>query len=217
MAAAAAAIMAAPARGAAPALALPAPAVDEPANAAGLETAVLAGGCFWGIEGVFEHVRGVRKVVSGYAGGSRLTANYELVSSGATGHAESVQIQFDPRQVSYGEILRIFFSVATDPTQVNQQYPDHGPQYRSEIFYQSPAQQRVAESYIRQLDQARVFRRPIATKVSPAKGFYAAEGYHQDFLARHPDHPYIVAWDLPKIAALSRAFPDRYRATPAGG
>jgi peptide-methionine (S)-S-oxide reductase len=194
---------------------LPAPAVDEPASPGGrMETIVLSGGCFWGVQGVFEHVKGVKRVVSGYAGGPSALAHYEIVSTGTTGHAESVQITFDPRQISYGEILRIFFSVATDPTQVNQQFPDHGPQYRSEIFYGSPAQKRVAEAYIRQLDSAHVFARPIATRVDPAKGFYAAEAYHQDFLVKHPDQPYIAAWDMPKIAALQQAFPARFRSDP---
>ena len=194
---------------------VPAPTVDAVSAAnTGTETAILSGGCFWGVQGVFEHVRGVQKVVAGYAGGGNDTANYETVSTGLTRHAESVEITFDPRQISYGEILRIFFSVATDPTQVDQQYPDQGPQYRSEIFFTTADQQRVAHSYIHQLDSAGVFGRAIATRVDPATGFYPAEGYHQDFLVRHPDHPYIVAWDLPKVAALAREFPTQYRAQP---
>ncbi len=194
---------------------LPPPAVDVSRTAdTGLETAVLSGGCFWGVQGVFEHVRGVRKVVAGYAGGAKATASYEMVSTGLTGHAESVQITFDPRQISYGEILRIFFSVATDPTQVNQQYPDHGSQYRSEIFYADAEQQRVANAYIAQLDHAAAFRQPIATRVDPAREFYPAEGYHQDYLVDNPDNPYIAAYDLPKVEALKRQFPAAYRAAP---
>ena len=195
--------------------ALPAPAIDNPAPAStNLETAILSGGCFWGVQGVFEHVRVVREVVAGYAGGAKATASYEMVSTGLTGHAESVQITFDPRQISYGEILRIFFSVATDPTQVNQQYPDHGSQYRSEIFYATADQQRIALAYIRQLAQAKVFSQPIATRVDPARGFYPAEAYHQDFLVEHPDNPYIAEFDLSKVDALARLFPAEYRAAP---
>ena len=212
---AAAAIAALPATASSQPAAVPAPALDIPAPAgAPLQTAVLSGGCFWGVQGVFEHVKGVRKAVSGYAGGARATAIYEVVSTGVTGHAESVQITFDPHQITYGQILRIFFSVATDPTQVNQQYPDQGTQYRSEIFYLTPDQKRVAEAYIRQLDHAHAFPRPIATRVDPSKGFYAAEGYHQDYLVRHPDQPYIAAWDIPKVAALQKAFPAQYRSSP---
>ena len=197
------------------AAALPAPATDNPTPAnTNLETAILSGGCFWGVQGVFEHVRGVREVVAGYAGGAKATASYEMVSTGLTGHAESVQITFDPRQISYGEILHIFFSVATDPTQVNQQYPDHGSQYRSEIFYATSDQRRIARAYIRQLDQAKVFSRPIATRVDPASGFYPAEAYHQDFLVEHPDNPYIAAFDLSKVDALAHQFPAEYRAAP---
>ncbi len=194
--------------------AVPPPRVDVPASRGGLETAVLSGGCFWGIQGVFEHVRGVRKVWSGYAGGLAATAQYEVVSTGVTGHAESVQIQFDPKVISYGRILQIFFSVATDPTQVNMQFPDHGTQYRSEIWYATPDQQRVAEAYIRQLDAAHAFPKPIATRVDPLKGFFRAEGYHQDYLVRHPDQPYIYTYDLPKVGALKREFPTVYRADP---
>jgi peptide-methionine (S)-S-oxide reductase len=192
---------------------LPAAAVDMPASA-GLQKVVLAGGCFWGVQGVFQHVRGVRKAVSGYAGGARATAEYEVVSSGTTGHAESVEITYDPKEITLGQILRIFFSVATDPTQLNMQYPDHGPQYRGVIFYSTPDQKRVAESYIHQLDKARVFSKPIATRVDPLKGFYPAEAYHQDYLTLHPDQPYIAAWDLPKVAALAKTFPGQYRAKP---
>ncbi len=186
---------------------LPDAAVDgKAANAS--ETAVLAGGCFWGVEGVFERVKGVSNVVSGFAGGSAATAHYEMVSTGETGHAESVEITFDPAQISYGQILKIFFSVAHDPTEVNRQGPDTGTQYRSAIFYTSEEQKPVAEAYIRQLDQAKVFRRRIATQVVPLKGFYAAEAYHQHFLDRNPTYPYIVYNDLPKIRHLKEQFPD---------
>jgi peptide-methionine (S)-S-oxide reductase len=203
---------AAPAAGSQP---LPAPKADEAPPAAGkLETAVLSGGCFWGVQGVFEHVRGVKKVYSGYSGGPGVAAHYEMVSTGRTGHAESVEILFDPHQISYGEILRIFFTVATDPTQVNMQFPDEGPQYRGEIFYDSPDQKRVAEAYIQQLNDAHVFRKPIATRVDPLKGFFKAEDYHQDYLVRHPQQPYIATYDVPKVAMLRQVFPDRYVAKP---
>ena len=192
---------------------LPAPSADVPATG-GLQTAILSGGCFWGVQGVFEHVRGVKQVLAGYAGGKRGTANYELVSTGITGHAESVQITFDPRQITYGEILRIFFSVATDPTQVNRQFPDEGTQYRSEVFYADAAQKMVAVRYIAQLNAAKVFRRPIATRVDPDTGFFRAEDYHQDYLVHHPEAPYIATYDLPKVAALKAMFPDQYRAVP---
>jgi peptide-methionine (S)-S-oxide reductase len=192
---------------------VPPPAYDVPVPGT-TETAVLSGGCFWGVQGVFEHVKGVRQVLAGYAGGLKITAAYELVGTGATGHAESVQIVFDPRQISYGEILRIFFSVATDPTQVNEQFPDHGPQYRSEIFYDTPTQKAVAERYIAQLNAAKVFARPIATRVDRDSGFFRAEGYHQDYLVRHPDAPYIATYDLPKVAALKALFPSDYRPSP---
>jgi len=191
----------------------PAPALDTPAaSAAG--TAVLSGGCFWGMQGVFEHVRGVRQVLAGYDGGKKATAQYELVSTGTTGHAESIRIVFDPRQITYGEILRIYFSVATDPTQVNRQFPDEGTQYRSEIFYANPAQRQVAERYIAQLNAAKVFHAPIATRVDPDRGFFRAEGYHQDYLVRHPDAAYIATFDLPKVADLKATFPQRYSAKP---
>ncbi|HZZ32160.1 MAG TPA: peptide-methionine (S)-S-oxide reductase MsrA [Phenylobacterium sp.] len=199
------------ARAASPAQALPAPRIDVALPAPGkLETAVLSGGCFWGVQGVFEHVKGVKKVYSGYSGGPGAMAQYELVSTGTTGHAESVQIVFDPQQISYGEVLRIFFTVATDPTQVNMQFPDEGTQYRGEIFYASPDQQRVAEAYIRQLNDAHVFKKPIATRVDPLKGFFKAEDHHQDYLLLHPDSPYIATYDLPKVAMLREVFPDRY-------
>ena len=192
---------------------LPAPAVDAPASGA-LQTAVLAGGCFWGVQGVFEHVRGVKQVVAGYAGGKSATANYETVSTGTTGHAESVRITFDPKQISYGEILRVFFSVATDPTQINRQFPDSGTQYRSEVFYTNADQKVVADRYIAQLNRAKVFGHPIATRVDPNPGFFRAEAYHQDYLVRHPDAPYIATFDAPKVAALKAMFPAHYRAAP---
>jgi peptide-methionine (S)-S-oxide reductase len=191
----------------------PAPALDT-AAASAVGTAVLSGGCFWGMQGVFEHVRGVKQVLAGYDGGKKATAQYEVVSTGTTGHAESIRILFDPRQITYGEILRIYFSVATDPTQVNRQFPDEGPQYRSEIFYANPAQRQVAQSYIAQLNAAKVFHAPIATRVDADGGFFRAEGYHQDYLARHPDAPYIATFDLPKVADLKALFPQRYSAKP---
>jgi peptide-methionine (S)-S-oxide reductase len=178
------------------------------------EVAVLAGGCFWGVQGVFQHVKGVRSAVSGYAGGEKATATYERVGTGATGHAESVRVVFDPRQISYGKILQIFFSVAHDPTQLDRQGPDTGPQYRSAIFPTSPAQAATAQAYIAQLGAARVFRSAIVTKIETGKTFYPAESYHQDFLTRHPTHPYIVYNDLPKIDDLKRIFAEEYRAEP---
>ncbi|WP_394764519.1 peptide-methionine (S)-S-oxide reductase MsrA [Phenylobacterium sp.] len=203
------------AQAASPAQALPAPKIDAaPPTPGKMETAVLAGGCFWGVQGVFEHVKGVKKVYSGYSGGPGVAAQYELVSTGTTGHAESVQIVFDPQQISYGQVLQIFFTVATDPTQLNMQFPDQGPQYRGEIFYTTPDQKRVAEAYIRQLNDARVFKKPIATRVDPLKGFFKAEDYHQDYLIRHPEQPYIATYDLPKVAMLRQVFPDRYVAKP---
>jgi peptide-methionine (S)-S-oxide reductase len=205
------------AQAATPAQALPSPKVDVAltTTAGKTETAVLSGGCFWGVQGVFEHVKGVKKVYSGYSGGPGAMAQYELVSPGTTGHAESVEIVFDPQQISYGEILRIFFSVATDPTQLNMQFPDEGTQYRGEIFYATPDQKRVAEAYIQQLNDAHAFRKPIATRVDALKGFFKAEDYHQDYLTRHPDQPYIATYDLPKVAMLRQVFPDRYVAKPA--
>ncbi len=193
---------------------IPAPAVDETAGGATSEVAVLAGGCFWGVQGVFQHVAGVSNAVSGYAGGEKKTAEYEMVGSGRTGHAESVQITFDPRQISYGRILQIYFSVAHDPTQLNRQGPDVGPQYRSTIFPQNAEQARIAKAYIAQLDQAHVYEKPIVTTIEPERAFYPAEDYHQDFLTKHPTHPYIVFNDLPKVENLKRMFPDRYRADP---
>jgi peptide-methionine (S)-S-oxide reductase len=197
------------------AVTIPAPAVDEPASGSHQETFVLAGGCFWGVQGVFAHVKGVTLAVSGYSGGTRNTAHYEEVGGGDTGHAESVQITFDPTQVSYGQLLQIYFSVVQDPTQLNAQGPDSGTQYRSAIFPANDTQRRVAQSYIAQLDQAHVFSGPIVTKVEPFKGFFPAEHYHQDFLTLHPDYPYIVVNDLPKVDHLKKMFPASYRAEPA--
>jgi peptide-methionine (S)-S-oxide reductase len=191
-----------------------APAVDNPKAAGPVQTAVLAGGCFWGVQGVFEHVRGVQKVVAGYAGGERSTAQYETVSSGSTGHAESVKITFDPAAISYGQILQIAFSVVHDPTQLDRQGPDVGTQYRSAIFYADESQKRIAQAYINQLDQAHVFSRPIVTRVDPLKGFYAAEDYHQDYLIHNPSQPYIAYYDIPKIENFRRTFPELYSGQP---
>ena len=189
-------------------------AVTDPADPASSEVAVLAGGCFWGQQGLFEHVKGVTKVVAGYSGGERDTARYGLVSTGTTGHAESVQITFDPHQVTFGQILRIYFSVAHNPTELNRQGPDEGTQYRSEVFAASPEQETTARAYIAQLDAAHVFAGPIATRVEPLKGFYAAEDYHQDYLVQNPDSAYIRINDLPKIEALKQVWPELYRARP---
>lgn len=188
---------------------VPPPKVDVP-NASGLTTAVLAGGCFWGLEGVFQHVKGVKDVVSGYAGGSKATANYGDVSSERTGHAEAVKITYDPRQISYGDLLRIYFSVTTDPTELNRQGPDIGPSYRSAIFPQNAEQRKVANAYIAQLKAAKVYSKPIVTKIESG-AFYPAEAYHQDFMRRNPNYPYIVINDAPKVAALKRLFPNIYR------
>jgi peptide-methionine (S)-S-oxide reductase len=194
---------------------IPPPALDEPANPqATSEVVVLAGGCFWGVQGVFQHVDGVTSAVSGYAGGAADTAHYEMVGTNTTGHAESVRVVFDPRRISYGHILQIYFSVAHDPTELNRQGPDVGTQYRSAIFPTNPDQARIAEAYIAQLDQAHVFAAPIVTKIEPGRSFYPAEDYHQDFLTRNPHYPYIVINDLPKIENLQRLFPDTYRAIP---
>jgi peptide-methionine (S)-S-oxide reductase len=187
----------------------PDPARDIHVTAGGTpQTAVLAGGCFWGVEGVFEQLKGVKEVVSGFAGGSRVTAHYEIVSSGVTSHAESVQITYDPAVITYGQLLKVFFAVAHDPTELNRQGPDEGTQYRSAIFYANGDQKAVAESYVKQLSEAKVFTRAIVTTVVPLEGFYAAEEYHQNFLARHPDNPYIVVNDLPKLRALKAEFPE---------
>jgi peptide-methionine (S)-S-oxide reductase len=194
---------------------IPPPVLDEPANPqVTSEIAVLAGGCFWGVQGVFQHVDGVTSAVSGYAGGAADAAHYEMVGTSTTGHAESVQVTFDPHRISYGHILQIYFSVAHDPTELNRQGPDVGTQYRSAIFPTNPEQARIAEAYITQLNQGNTFNASIVTKVEPGRSFYPAEGYHQDFLTRNPTYPYIVANDLPKIDALKRLFPNLYRATP---
>lgn len=191
------------------AAAMPNPAIDAPLTAnSSKATAVLAGGCFWGVEGVFERLKGVTDVVSGFSGGDKKTAHYERVSEGDTGHAESVEITYDPSKITYGELLKVFFSVAHDPTELNRQGPDVGTQYRSAIFYANDEQERIAEAYVKQLDAAHVFRRPIVTQVVPLKGFYPAEAYHQHFLQLHPDYPYIVYNDLPKLAALKKQYPD---------
>jgi peptide-methionine (S)-S-oxide reductase len=194
------------------AVSLPSPTVDEPlAPAKGERTAVIAGGCFWGIEAVFDHVKGVKTAVSGYSGGAAGTAQYETVSSGTTGHAESVKITYDPSQISYGQLLKIYFSVATDPTELNRQGPDTGTQYRGVIFYSDAEQQKVAQAYIDQLDQAKAFSHKIVTQVVPLKAFYQAEDYHQDYAAHHPDQPYIMYNDLPKVDHLKQQFPDLYK------
>ncbi|HYW46135.1 MAG TPA: peptide-methionine (S)-S-oxide reductase MsrA [Bryobacteraceae bacterium] len=186
----------------------PAPAVDISGTARTPAVAVFAGGCFWGVEAVFGNLKGVADVVSGYAGGSQATAHYEMVGTGRTGHAESVQVTYDPAQISYGKLLQVFFSVAHDPTQMNRQGPDEGTQYRSAIFYSSDEQKRVAEAYIQQLNQAKVFRHPIVTQLTPFAGFFPAEGYHQHFIERNPDYPYVVYNDLPKLEHLRRLYPD---------
>ena len=191
--------------------AFPVPAVDEQmAKTSSQQTAVVAGGCFWGIQAVFQHVKGVVSATSGYSGGSSLTAQYEVVSTGATGHAESVKIVYDPSQVTYGELLRVFFSVAHDPTELNRQGPDEGTQYRSSIFYSSDEQKHIADAYIAQLDKAKVFPRPIVTQVVPLKAFYVAEGYHQNYATNHPNDLYIRYNDAPKVTHLRQQFPDLY-------
>ena len=186
----------------------PDPPSELNAPARGKETVVLAGGCFWGVEAVFERLRGVSEAVSGYAGGSKSTAQYETVSTGRTGHAESVKVTYDPSQITFGTLLKVYFSVAHDPTQLNRQGPDSGPQYRSEIFYTNPGQKQVAEEYIRKLDDAKVYRKPIVTKIASLEGFYAAESYHQHYLDRNPRDPYIVFNDLPKLRHLQENYPD---------
>ena len=195
------------------AVVLPAPAVDLPASDT-TQTAVLAGGCFWGVQGVFQHVMGVSQAVSGYAGGGESTARYEAIGSGRTGHAEAVRISYDPRQITFGRILQIYFSVVHNPTELNRQGPDVGPQYRSTIFPQDAEQARIAQAYIAQLDKAAVFGRPIVTTLEMGKRFFPAEAYHQDYMTRNPRQPYIVIHDLPKVDNLKKLFADRYRATP---
>jgi len=202
------------ARAAEPAVVIPPPAIDEAAPTAGLQTAVLAGGCFWGVQAVFQHTKGVTNAVSGYAGGQKDTAHYDMVGSGRTGHAESVSVTFDPREISYGKILQIYFSVAHNPTQLNYQGPDHGTQYRSAIFYANDEQKHVAEAYITQLDKAHAFNRLIVTKLETLTAFYPAEDYHQDYAVLHPTYPYIVFNDLPKVDNLKRLFAEVYRETP---
>jgi peptide-methionine (S)-S-oxide reductase len=192
---------------------LPPPAADETPGSSS-EVAVLAGGCFWGVQGVFQHVNGVISAVSGYAGGSPDTAHYEMTNSGTTGHAESVRITFDPRRISYGRILQIYFAVAHDPTELNRQGPDIGTQYRSAVFPQTPEQGRIAAAYIAQLNAAKLFPTPIVTTIEPGKEFFPAEAYHQNYLTLHPHQPYIAVNDLPKIQALKELFPDSYRETP---
>ncbi len=194
------------------AMALPKPAVDEPlASSPGQETAVVAGGCFWGIQAVFQHVKGVISATSGYSGGSAKTAEYEIVSTGTTNHAESVKIVYDPSKITYGQLLQVFLSVAHDPTQLNHQYPDEGTQYRSVIFYSNDEQKKIADDYIAQLEQAKIFKSKIVTQVVPLKAFYPAEDYHQNYAALHPDNPYIARFDLPKVANLQQTYPQLYR------
>lgn len=193
---------------------VPPPAMDEQRSRSTAAVMVVAGGCFWGVQGVFQRVKGVTGAVSGYAGGPQGGARYELVSGGATGHAESVQVTYDPRQITFGRLLQVYFSVAHDPTERNRQGPDVGPQYRSAIFPLDDEQARIAEAYIAQLNAARAFSLPIVTTIEPGRTFYPAEDYHQDYLTRHPRAPYIVINDLPKIDALKRLFPELYRADP---
>jgi len=196
------------------AVVIPPPTIDEHASTAHTETMVLAGGCFWGVQGVYQHVRGVTNAVSGYSGGRGETAAYEKVSSGLTGHAESVQITYDPTQVTYGQLLQVFFSVAHNPTELNRQGPDSGTQYRSAVFPLNDTQRRIAQGYLAQLNQAKAFKAPAVTSVEKFNGFYPAESYHQNFLTLNPYHPYIVANDLPKIEQLRRIFPGLYQAKP---
>jgi peptide-methionine (S)-S-oxide reductase len=195
------------------AVVIPPPAADVPASD-GIQTVVLAGGCFWGVQGVFQHTTGVVSAVSGYSGGSQMNAQYELVSTGTTGHAESVQVKYDPNKISYGKVLQIFFSVVHDPTQLNRQGPDSGTQYRSAIFTTSDAQKKAAEAYVAQLDAAKVYAKPIVTKVGALQGFYPAESYHQDYLTLHPSQPYIAYNDLPKVENLKKLFAANYQEKP---
>ncbi len=194
---------------------IPPPAADQPAQAATQEKAVIAGGCFWGVQAVFQHVKGVSNAVSGYAGGQASTANYDTVSNGRSGHAEAVEITYDPSQVSYGQLLQIYFSVAHDPTQLNRQGPDHGTQYRSAVFPANDSQRKVAEAYIAQLNRTGVYPKALATTIEPLQAFYPAEDYHQDYLVRHPNSMYIVINDIPKVENLAKTFPERYRDKPA--
>jgi peptide-methionine (S)-S-oxide reductase len=208
-----AAFAVAPLRAAEDAVVIPPPVMDGKASD-GIQTAVIAGGCFWGVQGVFQHTAGVVNAVSGYAGGSKATASYPIVSTGTTGHAESVEIKYDPKKISYGKILQIFFSVAHDPTQLNRQGPDSGTQYRSAIFTTSDEQKKVADAYIAQLNAAKVYGKPIVTKVGPLEAFYPAEAYHQDYLTLHPTQPYIAYNDLPKVENLKKLFADNYLEKP---
>jgi peptide-methionine (S)-S-oxide reductase len=205
--------VAAPSLAAEDAVVIPAPAMDAPASD-GVQTVVLSGGCFWGVQGVFQHTAGVVNAVSGYAGGAKNTADYSTVSTGTTGHAESVQVQYDPKKISYGKLLQIFFSVAHDPTQLNRQGPDSGTQYRSAIFTTSAEQKKVTDAYIAQLNTAKVYGKPIVTKVGPLEGFYPAEAYHQDYLTLHPNQPYIAYNDLPKVENLKKIFAENYIEKP---
>ena len=207
------AFAAAPSFAAEDAVVIPPPAMDAPPTG-GTQTAVLAGGCFWGVQGVFQHTAGVLNAVSGYSGGSKTTADYTMVSTGTTGHAESVQITYDPKKISYGKILQIFFSVVHDPTQLNRQGPDSGTQYRSAIFAADNEQKKVAEAYIAQLNAAKIYRKPIVTKVSPLEGFFPAEAYHQDYLTLHPNQPYIAYNDIPKVENLKKLFAENYLEKP---
>jgi len=202
-----------PSRAAEEAVIIPAPAMDAQASG-GIQTAVIAGGCFWGVQGVFQHTAGVVNAVSGYAGGNKSTADYTLVSTGSTGHAESVEIRYDPKKISYGKILQIFFSVVHDPTQLNRQGPDTGTQYRSAIFTTNDEQKKVAEAYIAQLNAAKVYKKPIVTKVGPLEAFFAAEAYHQDYLTLHPSQPYIAYNDIPKVENLKKIFAENYIEEP---
>jgi peptide-methionine (S)-S-oxide reductase len=208
-----AALAVAPSHAAEDAVIIPAPVADVQ-SANGIQTAVLAGGCFWGVQGVFQHTAGVVNAVSGYAGGSKATADYNMVSTGTTGHAESVEIKYDPKKISYGKILQIFFSVVHDPTQLNRQGPDSGTQYRSAIFVTSDEQKKIAEAYIAQLNAAKVYKKPIVTKVGPLEGFYPAEAYHQDYLTLHPSQPYIAYNDIPKVENLKKIFAENYIEKP---
>jgi peptide-methionine (S)-S-oxide reductase len=207
------AIKIAPSLAAEDAVIIPPPVVDVQ-NASSIQTAVLAGGCFWGVQGVFQHTAGVVNAVSGYSGGSKMSADYSMVSTGTTGHAESVEVKFDPKKISYGKILQIFFSVAHDPTQLNRQGPDSGTQYRSAIFTTSDEQKKIAEAYIAQLNAAKVYKKPIVTKVGPLEGFFPAEAYHQDYLTLHPNQPYIAYNDIPKVENLKKIFAEDYSDKP---
>ena len=206
-------VSAAPSRAAEEAVIIPAPALDVQASD-GIQTAVLAGGCFWGVQGVYQHTSGVINAVSGYSGGSKATANYTMISTGATGHAEAVEIKYDPKKISYGKILHIFFSVVHDPTQLNRQGPDVGSHYRSAIFAANDEQKKVAEAYIAQLNAAKVYKKPIVTKIGPLEAFYPAEAYHQDYMTLHPNQPYIAYNDIPKVENLKKIFAQNYLEKP---